>query len=243
MGRKKINRAGEEIINNQGLLMVIINCVDSHNIDIKFEDGFISYNKEYDKFKKGSILNPYFPSIFGKGYFGESDISFKGTKEYISWHGMFTRCYSDKYHVNKPSYIGCSIDESWYNFQNFIKWFNENYNPEIMQGWHLDKDILVKGNKVYSPKTCCFVPNEINILFTTIKYKGYRIRPCGKKFQVRLRKLNKEIVIGDFNSKEEAFQAYKIAKEQHIKEVADKWRDKISENVYKTLINNTIEND
>jgi hypothetical protein len=69
------------------------------------------------------------------------------------------------------------------------------------------------------------------------------MRPCGKKFQVRLRKLNKETIIGDFNSKEEAFQAYKIAKEQYIKEVANKWRDKISENVHKALINYTIEND
>ena len=243
MGRKLIDRVGESNINNQGLVMTIIKCNNSHDIDIEFEDGYISYTKEYDKFKKGNILNPYFPSIFGKGCIGESNVSSKGTKEYASWYGMFTRCYNEKYHVTKPSYIGCSIDVRWYNFQNFIGWFKNNFNPEYMQGWHLDKDILVKGNKIYSPETCCFVPNEINILFTTVKCKGYRTRPCGKKFQVRLRKLNKETMIGDFNSEEEAFQAYKIAKEAYIKEVADRWRGKITENVYKTLINYTIEND
>lgn len=50
-----------------------------------------------------------------------------------------------------------------------------------MVGWALDKDILVKGNKIYSPETCCFVPQEINNLFT--KRKSCRgTLPIGVKY-------------------------------------------------------------
>ena len=115
-----------------------------------------------------------------------------------------------------------------------------------MEGWCLDKDILVKGNKVYSPETCCFVPNEINILFT----KGNSCRgalPIGVrkrkngKYLTQITKNSKNIHIGIFNTPEEAFQAYKVAKEDYIKKMADKWRDKISNRAYQALYNYQVE--
>jgi len=107
--------------------------------------------------------------------------------------------------------------------------------------FHLDKDILVKGNKVYSPETCCFVPVEINILL--IKNNSKRgnlpigVSKNGNKFQATISKGVIREHLGTFEISEEAFEAYKIAKEVYIKELADKWRGQITEQTYQALIN------
>lgn len=148
---------------------------------------------------------------------------------------------NEKYHIKYPTYIGCEVNKYWHNFQNFGDWFKENWKPYMDSSWCLDKDILVKGNKVYSPETCCFVPNEINSLFTKRQNKRGDY-PIGvnkeyNKFRVRLNKLN----ISLRSTPEEAFYDYKIAKEQHIREIADKWKSLIEEKVYKALINYKVE--
>ena len=82
---------------------------------------------------------------------------------------MLERCYSQKTQEKHTTYKECSVSEEWYNFQNFAEWMDKNYNYETMQKWHLDKDILFKGNKIYSPERCAFVPQEINVLFLPVK--------------------------------------------------------------------------
>lgn len=52
------NPLGESNINNQGLEMTIIGYRSSKYVDVKFEDGTVVYDKQYDKFIKGKILNP-----------------------------------------------------------------------------------------------------------------------------------------------------------------------------------------
>ena len=79
---------------------------------------------------------------------------------------MLTRCYSDKYKKKKPTYEDCKVYEELLNFQNFAKWDSENYYEIEGETMCLDKDILVKHNKIYSPETCVYVPNTINVLFT-----------------------------------------------------------------------------
>jgi hypothetical protein len=54
------------------------------------------------------------------------------------------------------------VCNEWHNFQNFAEWFCKNYCDASMDKWQLDKDIIVPGNRVYSPETCCFVPNAVN---------------------------------------------------------------------------------
>ena len=154
---------------------------------------------------------------------------------------MIFRCHSDKCKSN--SYKDVTVCEEWHNFQTFAKWFEDNWKSH-MEGWALEKDILVKGNKIYSPDTCCFVPSEINNLFITNKYKrgdypiGVRKKVNG--FKARIYK-DKEIHLGYFNTPEEAFQAYKVAKEEYIKEIADKWKDKIDPRVYQAMYNYKVE--
>lgn len=166
-------------------------------------------------------------------------------KKYELWLSILSRCYDEKVQQKHPTYKGCSISEEWYNFQNFAKWMDKNYNPETMKGFHLDKDILIKGNKIYSAETCCFVPNEINSLFTNNKVnRGYLpigVSKLNKKFRVVINKGKKRIHVGLFINVEEAFQAYKTAKEQYIKEVADKWKDQIDPRVYQAMYDYKVE--
>lgn len=84
-------------------------------------------------------------------------------KSYKSWIHMLGRCYSLKQKSYRPTYIGCSVCDEWKYFTNFKNWFDLNYIDE----YHLDKDILVEGNKVYSPDACRFVPEYINALLNS----------------------------------------------------------------------------
>lgn len=169
----------------------------------------------------------------------KNDLYFESESEsYKIWMGIIKRCGNVKY----PTYIDCKICEEWKVYSNFKKWFDKRH----IEGFHLDKDILVKGNKVYSPDTCCFVPREINNLF--IKCQNIRGEyPIGvrkdvnrKGFSATIYKGKKEYV-GYFSTPIDAFNAYKEAKESWIKQVADKWKDKLDPKVYQALYNYKVE--
>lgn len=74
---------------------------------------------------------------------------------------MFVRCYDDKYQLRQPTYIGCSVSDDFCNFQNFAEWYS-HYKYKCKYPLEIDKDLLYEGNKIYSPKTCCLLPKEIN---------------------------------------------------------------------------------
>lgn len=80
------------------------------------------------------------------------------SKIYVRWHSMIARCYSKRRLEKYPSYNGCTVCDEWLLFGNFKTWM-EN------QDWHekeIDKDLLIKGNKLYSPETCVLISREIN---------------------------------------------------------------------------------
>ena len=171
----------------------------------------------------------------------------KGVKAYDLWHSMLQRCYSNKYQQKKPTYVNCMVCQEWLTYSNFQKWFNNPQNG-YKDGYHLDKDILIKGNKVYSPNTCCFVPNRLNILFT----KRDRLRrkyPIGVsfdkgKFLSHIRTDKEKLRhLGTFDTAQEAFNAYKTAKEKYIKELAEKYfqEGKITDRVYNALMKYEVE--
>lgn len=109
--------------------------------------------RKKNKLVYGIGVNDYEESIRENG---------KNIKAYNTWLHMLQRCYSTKLQQTKPTYIGCSVCPEWLSFSNFKKWYDENY----IEGFHLDKDILVVGNKIYSPKFCRFVPVYLNSLLT-----------------------------------------------------------------------------
>ena len=160
---------------------------------------------------------------------------------------MLERCYDPNYKEKYPSYIGCRVCDEWLNFQNFAEWFENNYYEVDGEKIHLDKDILIKGNKIYSPKTCLLVPQRINDLF--VKRDNDRgnspIGVCSpnkdNKYLVQCLQGDKSRFIGYYDNELEAFYAYKIAKESYIKEVADEYKDIIPSVVYDALYNYEIE--
>jgi len=161
---------------------------------------------------------------------------------------MFNRCYDEKIHIIRETYKNCTVCEEWYNFQTFAKWYTENYYEIDEKKMHLDKDILHKGNKIYSPENCVFVPININSLFT--KRETLRgICPIGVTyhkrddvFQSRCNDGNgKSEYLGCFGSPQLAFNAYKIYKEKHIKEVADKFRNQIPNKLYEAMYSYKVE--
>ena len=169
----------------------------------------------------------------------------RGTKPYSTWKNMLRRCYSH-YYYNQASYEGCTVIPEWLLYSTFKQWFDENY----VEGYALDKDIIKKNNLLYSPETCCFVPQEINNLF--IKRKRYRgALPIGivliprnryKKYQVQVSGRT-PYSVGYFYTIEEAFQAYKKEKEKIIKERATQYfqEGKITHRVYQALMEYQVE--
>lgn len=165
----------------------------------------------------------------------------KHKEAYSHWHGMISRCYGTIELEKRPTYTDCSVCEEWLDFPNFIDWFYQHHK----EGWHLDKDILVKGNKVYSPDTCCFVPSEINGLFA--KCNAIRGKyPIGIQFFrgvyiAGMRKDMKRVYLGRSKDLQTAFNIYKQAKEDWIKVKADKWKDQLEPRVYEALYNYKVE--
>lgn len=182
--------------------------------------------------KKGTI---------GKGKH-KSIINGKQNKAYTVWSGIIRRCYSKKSHKRQPTYIGCSIDENWLDFQVFADW----YEKFAIDNYCLDKDILIKGNKLYSPDTCTFIPQEINkLLGNCKKIRGVYPIGVGKykngTYRASLRINGDQKHLGVFTTIVDAFKSYKIAKENEVKRVAIINKDNITEACYKALINYTVE--
>lgn len=77
---------------------------------------------------------------------------------YVKWKDMIGRCYSDKLQEKYPTYRGCSVSAEWHIFSNFKNWMM----AQDWEGKQLDKDLLFKGNKIYSAETCVFISPMAN---------------------------------------------------------------------------------
>ena len=234
---------GKTFASNKCGDFVVIEYKDYDNVVVKFiATGSVVTTQLYHV-KDGSIKDRMFPSVYGVGIVGEKYPLENGkqSKEYTVWVGMLDRCYSTANNTRK-TYEGCEVTSSFRYFPFFKEWCH-NQVGFGEKGFALDKDILVKGNKVYSPETCCFVPQEINGLFTLRKnHRGEQ--PLGVYFNKALLKYSaslsikgKSVFLGLHQCEESAFLAYKQAKETYIKEVANKWKEQIDPRVYEALIN------
>ena len=252
----KHKRTGEIHYNNSGEIFIILAYFNSVNITIKFVDGTICYKRNYGNIINGKIKNPNTLKttlIHNIGFIGEGKYSIKNNYNiHLCWKSMLERSYSERYKSTNPTYVNCTVYERWYNFQVFAEWYEKNY----IENFVLDKDILVKGNKIYSPDTCCFVPQEINSLFTKCDSKRgllpIGVIKNGNKYYARVNIYNKRIRSKILDTTTEAFNWYKFEKENHIKHQADVWTGRkiingkiipnfITENTYQAMINYQVE--
>lgn len=168
----------------------------------------------------------------------------KITKTGRIWHGILERCYSKNKKDKFKSYADCSVSEDWLTYSNF-KRDVESMVGYDEDGWHLDKDILFKGNRVYSKDTCCFVPQHINARFkrpsknTTGLPSGVQIRNSGKTLNYisTCCDINcKKVYLGRFENIDEAKNAYAQAQHHVILEMVDLYKDKLDNRVIEALI-------
>lgn len=164
--------------------------------------------------------------------------------EYDTWKGMLRRCYSETMKIVRPTYIPCTVSENFKSYSYFYEWCHRQVGFGVA-GFEIDKDILKKGNKEYSENTCAFVPFQLNSLFIkTNKSRGclpIGVSKNGNGFKACCNKENKHYIIGQFKNSLDAFFAYKDFKETHIKEMAEKWRYEISDEVYDAMMNYCVE--
>lgn len=245
MNKLHENRIGEIHTTNNGDKLTILKYKGNSRYLIKFDDNTEINGVRYYHIKNGNIKNPNTPIVQGVGYLGVG--KYNSRKHYLAYHKwghMLQRCYSEKYQIKKPTYVGCSVSEDWFNFQIFAEWFYDETNG-YKEGYELDKDILKKGNTIYSPENCCFVPQEINGLF--IKRDSKRgilpigVRKNGNGFQARLNINGNVKHIGTYSTQEQAFLVYKKEKESYIKNLADEIKNNITPKVYDALINYIVE--
>lgn len=228
--------------NNSGVC-VVVNYTNYDDVTVKFVETGYETKTRMDNLKLGKVKDYLHPSIYGKGVLGEG---FKQSESqsysFRLWKNMLKRCYSEVSFKKSPSYEQCLTSETFNDYQQFKTWCNSQLGFGNT-GWELDKDILVKGNKVYSEDTCCFVPKEINLLLVKHdKGRGdYLLGVDYHKNRKQFRARCSDKHLGWFNTELEAFYAYKQAKEAYIKEVANKWKDRIDPRVYEALMKYEVE--
>jgi hypothetical protein len=244
---------GKTNINSMGEKITIIDFRIKGDILVLFEDGYIT-NTTYQKFCNGHEKNPYSKSVYGVGYFGEgkykSEVKGNKQKQYISWTCMLFRCYDKIGRIQNPTYNDVTVCDEWLNYQTFAQWYTDNYYEIKGERMEIDKDILIKGNKIYSPSTCCIVPHNINLLFI----KNDRLRgnlPIGVNYhknenkyiaQCHILESKYNITLGRFDTPEDAFYlGYKPFKENYIKQVANQYKDKIPQKLYNAMYNYIVE--
>lgn len=258
-GKNKSDHMKQEIIgqvnkNKYGSIMKVEKYKNSQNVWIRFELGNYLTKTTLADFKKGKVMNVYDRSNFGVGYLGEGiykpSIEGKRNPIYATWNGMLKRCYQEKYKEKFTTYKEAKVCEEWLNFQNFAAWYDENYYEVDGERMELDKDILVKGNKTYSPEYCIFVPERINYLFIKCDARRGNL-PIGvyqhtqtKKYVANCNNGNKKTInLGSYNTPEEAFLAYKPYKEKLIKRIAEEYKNKIPYKLYEAMKRYNVEID
>lgn len=147
----------------------ILSIEGCKKITVKFTETGYETVTSSSNILTGRVKDPMHPSIFGVGFFGVGDYRFsKGDRgkivrlAYSKWSSMLRRCYGKDVEIKFPTYKGCTVSSSWHNFQNFAKWFDDNYKNDGIS-YDLDKDIKVKGNKEYGPDTCMLVTRFENV--------------------------------------------------------------------------------
>ena len=216
---------GTKHTTSEGCEIEIVGKINVLRRRVRFENGYEIVG-DMSAIKKGNIKNPYHTSVCSVGFYGVGDykaqINRKNTSEYEIWRSMLKRCYDEKCQQKFPTYKDTTVCEEWKNFQNFAKWYNENYPKIEGINFQLDKDLLQSDveNKIYSPETCVFIPNNVNIFLAnkctknTSGYTGVSWYKTNKKWAAHINLFGEGKLkhLGYFFTPEEASQSYQQAR-------------------------------
>ena len=247
----------EEKYNNRGDLMKIVEFNKKSEIIVEFQDEHKArVHTQYTNFTKGFVKNPYYPMVYGVGIVGDKyktvDENSKSTKEYMTWYHIIQRCFSSRLKEKQPAYKNIVCCNEWLLYENFYDWLHSQPNFDKWYSgkrWAVDKDILIKDSKIYSPETCCLIPQNVNCLFLKreaergpypigVSYRKDRfLASCHNPFT------NNREELGYHVTPENAFNTYKLYKEDIIKRVAEIEfaAGNITEKCYVAMINYKVE--
>lgn len=222
----------------------IVKIDTSQRITVRFMNSGYTTVVNRQRVLRGSIRDRSLPVLFGVGVLGDkypTSVGGKLLREYKIWAKMLERCYDKNYQKSYPTYRGCEVSENFKSYEYFYEWCNRQVGFENAPKWHLDKDLLQRGNKLYSENLCVFLPSEINVALT----KSDAVRgdlPVGitakkDKFRAECQSggMNARY-IGTFDTIEEAFIAYKEAKEIYLKTLAEEYKNNIDVRAYNALL-------
>jgi len=140
----------------------IVEYINNKNIIVEFISTSYRTKVMASKILLGKVKDRSLPVVHGVGFIGDGEYKSRMNgeryKPYQIWMAMLQRCYSESRQKSHETYTECTVCTEWHNFQNFASWYEENHT----KGLHLDKDIKIKGNKIYSPETCSFVTHNKN---------------------------------------------------------------------------------
>ena len=226
---------------------IVLNYEGSSKVTVKFKNTGSIKTVKLCHLKDGNVKDNFAITVYGEGYLGEGfDLGNKklNEKAFKLWSHMLERCYSEKYKHSRPTYLNCHSSDNFKNLTFFKKWCvrQQGFNED---GFMLDKDILVKGNKMYSEDTCCFVPQEVNKIFTNIKNTNSGLVGANKqssgKYSAAVKHKGKIYYLGSYATEVAAFEVYKETKEKFVREVAREYKDIIDLRVYNALMNYKVQ--
>lgn len=152
------------------------------------------------------------------------------------WQNLMARVYGTN--IKRPAYRNCHVGKRWMDIRNFITDIEAMKNHHT-EGFYLDKDLRLLGNKVYSVDYCSFVPAIINTCLQENRATGVRITPQNN-FVARMRMYNERVTLGTFPTFEEAYSKRNEAKLAYIRKLAKTYKRDIHQDVYDNLTNLTV---
>lgn len=235
---------GDRFTNRYGCEAEVIKYESAKAVTVKFLDSFgYELTTTGASLRNTNFKNPYHPTICGIGYLGDgphlSRVKGRYTLAYSKWYAMIQRCYAE-IPGKHLTYRGCTVVVEWLNFQTFADWF---FEQKIVGDMQIDKDILRKSNRIYSPENCRMVPTEINKAMTGGKKNRDSDLPTGVslhtggRFTAQITTSSKRRYLGIFDTVEEAFAVYKFEKELHIRQLAEEYKDVLVPEIYEAMMN------
>lgn len=240
----RLYKIGEESYTNEKCIAKIVDVSNDKRDEyiIEFQDKYKARKSvQYDTFLRGNIKNPYFKSIINIGMVGETITTdeFNIPKySYKVWKHMIERCYDKKCLSKYKAYEDCFVCDEWLIYENFEKWFDKNYYKVEGEITQIDKDILIKFNKEYSPNTCIFVPQTINITFKNynddyiIHNDLYLVIVKSKIVDFEFKKYYKQKSEAIFNKKKERIRLQELVLEFYKGKIPKNIYDKIKLSLY-----------
>lgn len=240
--KRKENMEGAIFTTISGGDCRIIQYINNSKVIVKFLDMYGSESQvTLQSLRKGLVRNPYAPNLYNVGFLGVGTyamtINGKPTCAHKAWSGVIERCYSTRLRHSRPCYSDVTISGDWHNFQNFAKWFYSQRGAEL--GWEIDKDLLVTGNKHYSPETCILLPRRLNTAIIHVgsneNVLGYSYHPVSKLYSTMVSTPagGRNIY---FKTKDECVKYYYKSKSEQLSSLANEWREELDPKAFDSFI-------